>query len=383
MKNQNFIDMAWHFLKKNSRIFAALFFTFLGLYLRFKRLAGRELWCDELSQLSNTIGPFKPIWQRPSLGEFTYFPGEYLLDYPFVRFFGSSKWIINIPHYLVTLLGFYFLYLICQKHLKTFLGFVIAFLIFCFNGGLIFHSFEFRPYAVLPTLSLASFYFSEMIVSERYQLSTLKKFLIGGFFIFVIIYHVYGIMIVGLCLLYFIVLEASKRSYGEVIKDLLPFLLSAGLLGFLLFIWYASRTTLADFQGGNRNTFDFYPNPLSDFTRFFRQVFANLMAHKQYGQKHLALGIWISFLLPHKDRFKQIGFFLLMIVLPIELILVSDARSGYWFLDRQFVWVMSLYAFFLGWCWDTIFVYTEEKVQKLQVMVLDKFQQFGKIMFND
>lgn len=353
-----------HFLKKRSHFFIAVFFTFLGLYLRFKRLAGRDLWCDELYQLSLTAGRFKPIWQRFTSGDFTCFPGGYLLNYPFVKFFGSNKWLINIPHYFAAIFGFYFLYLICRKHLKTFWGFAIAFLVFCFNGHLIFHSFEFRPYAVLPVLSLASFYFSEIVVVRWRHLSALKKFLLGGFFIFLIIYHAYGIMIAGLCLLYFAILEANKTSYKEVMKGMTPFLLSVGLPGFLLFIWYVSGTIWASLPGVSINTFDYYPNPSNDFTHFFRQVFANLMAHKQYGQKHLALGIWISFLLPHKDRFKQIGFFLLMIVLPIQLILISDARSGYWFLDRQFVWVMSLYAFFLGWCWDTIFMYVHEKVRK-------------------
>jgi hypothetical protein len=352
--------------KKNYRVFAALFFTFLGLYLRFKKLAGRDLWVDELNQLANTAGSFKPIWQRLTLGELTCFPGEYMLNYPFVKFFGSNKWLINIPHFIAAILGFYFLYLLCQKHLKTFWGFAIAFLIFCFNGGLVFHSFEFRPYAVLPTLSLASFYFSEIIVVEWRRLSMLKKSIIGVFFISVIIYHAYGIMIVGLSLLYFIIIEANKRSYGEVIKDIIPFLLSAGPLGLLLFIWYASGTIVnwEQCQLRNIDTFMVYPNPLDNFFRLIRQIFANLMAHKQYGQKHLALGIWIAFLLPHKDRLKQIGFFLLMIVLPIELILVSDVRSGYWFLDRQFVWVMSLYAFFLGWCWDTTSTYIFRKRSK-------------------
>ncbi|MDD5355732.1 MAG: glycosyltransferase family 39 protein [Candidatus Omnitrophica bacterium] len=348
-----------YYFKKKCRILTAIFFTCLGLYLRYKKLASRDLWCDELCQLSNTAGFFKPVWQRLTLGELTCFPGEYLLNYSFVRIFGGDKWLINIPHYIITFFGFYFLYLICQKYLKTFLGFVIAFLVFCFNANLIFHSFEFRPYAVLPTLSLASFYFSEMIVSNWQQLSTLKKFLIGIFFISVIIYHAYGIMIVGLCLLYFVILEANKMSYKEVIKEMMPFLLPVGLLGFLLFIWYASGTTVNRklCQELNIHTFAYYPNPLDDFTHFIRQVSFNLMAHKQYGQKHLALGIWIALLIPHKDRFKQIGFFLLLIILPIQLLLISDLYSGYWFLDRQFIWVMPLYAFFLGWCWDVIFIY--------------------------
>lgn len=351
--------------KKNSHLFAALFFTFLGLYLRFKSLAARDLWNDEIYQLSLTVGRFKPLWHRFTSGDFTCFPGGYLLNYPFVRFVGTNKWCINIPHYFAAIFGFFFLYLLCKRYLKTFWGFVIAFLILCFNRHLIFHSFEFRPYAVLPTLSLASFYFSEIVVSRWGQLSLLKKFLIGAFFIFMIIYHAYGLVIAGLCLSYFMIMEAKKSPYKDVLKKMRPFFLSVGVLGSLLFIWYASGNILhrADFRSGNMHTFDYYPNPSNDFIHFIRQVFANLMDHKKYGQKHLALGIWIAFLLPHKDRFKQAGFFLLLIVLPILLILTADIFSGYWFLDRQFVWVMSLYAFFLGWCWDSFFVYLYERLR--------------------
>lgn len=345
-----------NFFRKNSHLFAALFFTLLGLYLRFKSLAERELWGDEVYQLALTAGPFKPIWQRFSSGDFTSFPGGYLINYPFVALFGSNKWLINIPHYFAAILGFLFLYLICKKHLKTFWGFVVAFFVICFNRHLIFHSFEFRPYAVLPTLSLASFYFSGLIVSEWERLSGLKKSLIGAFFIFTIIYHAYGFAIVGLCLFYFILLEARKSSFREVIKKISPFLLPVGVTAALLFIWYATGNTAsrANFQGSNIKTFDFYPNPSNDFVHFIRQVFANLMDHKKYGQKHLALGIWISLALCRKERFQLAGFFVLLIVVPILLILSLDLLAGYWFLDRQFVWVMSLYAFFLGWCWDSI-----------------------------
>lgn len=354
---------AINFIKNNCRILIALFFTIFGLYLRFKQLAGRQLWTDELWQLEKTIGPFKPIWQRLIVTDFTSFPGAYLLNYPFVKFFGTNKWAINIPNYFITFFGFYFLYLICQKYLKTFWGYLIAFLIICINPHLIFHSFEFRPYAVLPTLSLASFYFAEMVVSER-QLPILKKILIGTFFIFAIIYHVFGLMIVGLCLLYFIIIEANKSSYKEVIKRLMPFLLPAGLLGFLLFIWFTSGTIWEEVQKGNWQTFDYYPDPVNDFVHFIRQVSFNLMAQKHYGQKHLALGIWIILLFPHKDRFKQAGFFLLMILLPIVLILALAIYEKYWFLDRQLIWIMPLYAFFLAWCWDSIIIYAQKKIKK-------------------
>lgn len=354
---------AINFIKNNCRILIALFFTIFGLYLRFKQLAGRQLWTDELWQLAQTTGAFKPIWHRINVTDFTSFPGAYLLNYPFVNIFGTSKWAINIPNYIMALLGFYFLYLICQEYLKTFWGFFIAFLLLCFNGNLIFHSFEFRPYAVLPTLSLGSFYFAGLIVSDWKKLAILKKVLIGLFFIFVIIYHVFGIMIVGLCLLYFLVVEANKRSYHEIMKEMAPFLLPMGVPGVLLFIWYVSGTVWNDVQKGNWYPFDYYPNVANDFVHFVRQVLCNLRGDKSHGQKILELGIWFSFLLSKNNRFKLIGFFLLMIILPITVILTLAIYEKYWFLDRQFIWVMPLYAFFLAWCWDSIIVFIREKMK--------------------
>lgn len=350
------------FIKRFRFEIIALFFTFVGFYLRFDSLAKRDLWCDEIWQLAQTVGQFKPIWKRLHLIDvFTSFSGDYLLNYPFVRFFGSSKWVINIPHYFATFFGFLFLYLLCKRYLKTSLAFAITFLIFCFNRHLIFHSFEFRPYAVLPTLSLATFYFMETVISDWCKFPLLKRIFLGGFFIFVVIYHIYGITIVGFCLLYFIILEAHKSSYKEAIKKISPFLLSVGLPVLLLFFWYISGTVWHFLQIGSYNIFEYSPNPINDFPRFIRQVFSNLMGNKKYGQKLLGLGIWIAFLLPQKDRLKQLGFFLVFIIMPILTILISDLRSGYWFLERQYIWVMSLYAFFLGWCWDTIFRFIQKK----------------------
>jgi len=344
-----------NFIRRHCRVIIAVFFTSAGLFLRFKKLANRDLWCDEIWQLAQTVGSFKPIWEKVHLIDYTCFSGDYFLTYPFVHFLGDSKWAINIPHYFTTLLGFFIFYLICRKYLKTALSFTIGFLILCFNGNLIFHSFEFRPYAVLPTLSLAAFYFIDMIISKWENLSWLKKSLIGIFVLFVVSFHIFGIMIIGSCFIYSIIIETRKPYYGEVIKKMMPFLLCIGFLAFLLFFWHTSGTMWNSIN--NENTFKYYPDPANDFIHFMRQVFANLMGNKKYGQKFLALGIWIAFLLPHKDRLKQIGFFLVMIVMPILCILMADIYSGYWFLDRQFIWVMPLYAFLLSWCWDSIFKY--------------------------
>jgi len=39
------------------------------------------------------------------------------------------------------------------------------------------------------------------------------------------------------------------------------------------------------------------------------------------------------------------------------MILFIDLRSEYWFLQRQFVWVMPAFALFLGWAWESCALY--------------------------
>lgn len=116
-------------------------------------------------------------------------------------------------------------------------------------------------------------------------------------------------------------------------------------------------------QKGNWYPFDYYPNAANDFVHFVRQVLCNLRGDKSHGQKFLELGIWFSIIFSQKDRFKLIGFFLLMIILPITVILTLAIYEKYWFLDRQFIWIMLLYAFFIAWCWDSIIEVVREKAR--------------------
>ncbi|HBR15727.1 MAG TPA: hypothetical protein DD723_09375 [Candidatus Omnitrophica bacterium] len=347
-------------ISRYHRLTLALVFLAGGLWARYLRFQTRELWNDELFQIKNTLGAFKPVWQRLPNGELTCFPGDYLITYPFVQIFHPEKWGMTIPHILASVLGFYFLYRICQKHLKTFLAFFITFTIYSFNHNLVYHAFEIRPYAVLPTLALGVFYFSDLIINHSMSLSRWKKIGIGLFFTFTVLYHAYGMLILFCCMTFFLLARTDKTPLPQVLKELAPFLRNLTLVTVPLFLWYAggnpdfnSRTSL----DRGINTFDYIPNPLMNFNEFFETVTNNLIAFKKFKFKFFLNGIWLAFLLPHSLRLKQIGFFLLLIVLPIELALLGDLHKGYWFVQRQFVWVMPLYAFFLGWCWDAILMY--------------------------
>ena len=71
----------------------------------------------------------------------------------------------------------------------------------------------------------------------------------------------------------------------------------------------------------------------------------------------LLAGMIIAWIFPHKNRFKQIIFFICFVIIPLTLIILVDIKSQYWFLQRQFIWIMALFAFYLGWCWDSVILY--------------------------
>lgn len=333
----------------------ALALSLAGLYLRYETLAHRELSGDELYQLEDGRMPFSPPWDRSSTNEVTSFKGDYLLTYPFMRIFGNNKWGVMIPHILATALGFYFLYLICRKYFKTAWGYTVTFAVAAFNSNLIFHSFELRPYAVLPTLALTSFYLADKVVTSPHQLNPLQKFLVGLFFVLVVAYHAYGIFIVFFCLTYFILLELGRQPLSQVIFKNAKFCGLLAIFALPAFIWFATGVTdfsIAYFQAQKLDTFQYIPNPLVNLTDFLKAIFGNLVGDKRF--YFLLIGILLAFVIPHKERLKQTGFFLVLIVLPIQIKFLVDVFKEYWFIQRQFIWVMPLFAFFLGWCWDAV-----------------------------
>ncbi len=333
-----------------------VFISLWALQLRFERLEGRKLWNDEEYQIFQTAGPFKPVWQRHSYGDFTGYPGDYLLTYPFLKIYGESKnkWGLAIPHILATMAGFYFLYLVGRRFFKTTAGYCVAFLVMCFNDELVFHSFEFRPYAVLPTLSLMVFYFTDRIMNDYERLSSLKRVAIGIFLAITILFHQYGIAMVGFSALFFF---AGKLHHANLKKEFLRYFKYYGIILLLtlpLWLWYLKPVL----EVGGRVPFQYIPNPMIDTVGFLKSVFGNLIGFKKL--YILLAGVVIAFILPHRERLRQIGFFVLLIALPIELILFSDLLGNYTFLQRQFIWVTPLFAILLGWCWDVLF--SERKI---------------------
>lgn len=343
--------------------------------MRFKSTHERTLWNDEVYQLLQTTGPFKTFWLRNFYGDFSSFPGDYLLTYPFIKFFliqnglqndiaafNAYKWGLLIPQIAATLMGFYFLYLICERHFKTLWGFVVTFTVFGFNALLIFHAFEFRAYSFLPTFALAGFYVLDILVTEYTTLSRAKKFLIAIFLLFASAFHLFNLIVLGLVLTYILVVSvhsSERGQYRSFLKDspALKFIVPVFFAAFFLWLWYLRLGPIHEGKGidiSARPVFEHtpIPNPLIRPLGFFKTiVIDDLLGHAP--SSFLLVGLPLAFLFPNKNKPRLLGFFLLMIVLVIEGILLAALWKQYMFLPRQFIWAIPFFAFFIGWCWDS------------------------------
>lgn len=323
---------------------------FYGLFLRAKVFQNRDYNPDETDHFNYAMSAgFEPFWQRLYYGdELICFPGYYLTTVPFIKIFTYNKWGVAIPHILSTLLGFWFLFLICQRWFKTHWGTLITFFLFATHRELIYHAFELRPYALLPTIGLMSLYFLEMVISPRFTLSHWTKIWLLLLFIFIINYHSYGILIFGVCSIFLFFRESIRYSWRVVYKRNLPFYGLLGLLALPLWLWYNSGNVYRT----DINTFAFIANPLIHPGVFFREIIGNLVGNRT---NYIFLFCLLSqfFYKPIITR-EKISYLLILIVLPIELILLADVLSHYWFIQRQFIWVMPYFAIFIGWCWDSM-----------------------------
>jgi hypothetical protein len=355
-------------LKNNLRLPIVIALCLIGLFLRLKVRAGKDIWKDERMQLAHMHGSFVDMMHTlPQREYFGYIEGDFYLIYPFFKLFGYNKWGLMLPHLVFTIIGFYVLYLIAQKYLKTTGAFIICFAVVAFNATLIQHALEIRYYAVFPTLVLVFFYLSDELWSVKFKAALMKKMLFSLFTVLLIWFHVYGLFAVGFLTLYFFFLHNKDEDFS-LVKTLalfIPILCVALPLWiycvFLNHLQYGTSYNVDNgtFYADQRNVYQFIPNPLISISGFMKGIFGNLMGQKFF---YILYGILVlAWIVPHKERLKQVGFFLTLIILPIALLNYLDAKNGYWFVQRQFIWTMPLFALLLGWCWDSIVFYYGKK----------------------
>lgn len=328
-----------------------------GFYLRFMLRLHRPLAGDELVEYQALEAADFTFWRRAAFyGDHTSFPGELILNYPFVQMWGMNKWIISIPHIFINILGFFLLYKLCQRFLQTKFSVILVFIIYSLNFNLVHYSLEFRPYAVLHVFAVISLYLWSVLIDQYEELSLGQKIVFGAVLIFIFIYHAYGLIIVFCPLFYVLSLALLKdqKAWGAFRGKLyLGIVLGVGVI---LWGWYSSY----NFFGLKSNTaaqaqvqiFEYIPDPAENPLGFLRGVIGNLLGGKIF--YFLLPGIISAFFFTpdFKKLLSLTTFFILLILMPLSAILAADIKNQYWFIQRQFIWVVPFWALFLGRCWD-------------------------------
>lgn len=348
------------YIRKNHIILSVSGICVYALYLRLTVLYYHSLWADELYQLSEMKGTFLDLLKELPRAEYcAYLSGDYCLIYPFFKIFAFNKWGLAIPHIIATIAGFYILYLICKRYFKSIWAYLITFGIVCFNATLINHATEIRVYAVLPTLALATFYLFQRLADLNFELNIPRKIGATIFFVLLIWFHLYGILIFFSCLLFTVLSRHKEKNPENYFKNMASFNFIVLLISMPLWLYSVFGTHL-----GYRleNTFYYIPNPLHNPLGFLKDVLGNLVGFKKL--YFLLLCIIVPFVFSYEDRRKQSLFLIFMVIIPIGLTLFSDVVQRYWFLQRQFIWVMPLFAFLLGWMWDSFFVLLSAVTQR-------------------
>lgn len=323
-----------------------LIYTSIGIYHRVLWRINNNLWQDENYQVNQIPSSF---WLLITNHFDMQFSGDNILIYPFYRIFGKDKWGLAIPHIIITLIGFYLFYLLCKKYFRTIVGYLISFTLFAYNYNLHYHSFEIRPYSVLITLSLASFLICKYII-ENEKSSVLIRTLVCLFIFMVSFFHLWGAYSLFFIYVFHLLMSRKGKSINRLLYSHMKYYGITVLITLLLLWKVLSVPTYS--WGSTPDTFQFIPKGVISIAK---GVFGNLTGRQKFYP--LLIGLIISLLIPHKERLKQLLFFMILIVIPIALLLLICVIHPYWFIQRHFIWAIPLFAFFIGWCWDSIIIY--------------------------
>lgn len=356
------------FLLKNKRIPLKILLVLIciyGLYFRFNLRASFELHNDEYNQLKTMQGSFLEMLRVLPQNELNaYLNGDHFIIYPFFKVFSYNKWGLAIPHIFTTILSFILLYILCAKYLKVTWSYIIPFIIVCFNYTMARYATMVRGYAVIPALALTSFLLWYHI-NEKFKnnliLDFRLKLIFGACFILIILFHSYGILMFLMPLLYFWLLRVDEGTGASFIRKNLKFILLILLLSVPLWLYSVFGPNVKVGSSG-WNPFQFIADPRFNLPGFLKDVFGNLVGDRKL--YFLLVGILFPIFCSYPDRIKQLLFLFIMVLFPILLILLMDCLTPYWFLQRQFIWVMPFFALFLGWAWESFIICLFRKFKK-------------------
>jgi len=190
----------------------------------------------------------------------------------------------------------------------------------------------------------------------------MKNFFVIFLYVFTILFHPFGIVIAFFVLLFHILNQLKEESLLDVIRRNAKFIGTISAIVIVPWIYFVVGIILV--PPLEQEVFEYTPNPFS-FSNWLSNSndsqgylhFAGYLVNHMIGLRSLyflLFGIVAAFIISHQDRHRQLIYFLTLVFFPILSILILDVTISYWFLPRQYIWVISLNCFFVGWCWDSL-----------------------------
>lgn len=330
-----------------------------GIYLRYESRRP-PLWADELQQIKQMNISLAATIEGSSY--FSQFPGDHLLIYPFYQWFGENKWGLAIPHIIITLIGFYLLYIMCNSYFETPWAYIITFIIFAANRTLIRHAFEIRPYSVLATLSISSFLIVGYIFRKG-KPSRIKQILIEIYIFITILFHSFSAFILFFAYLYHLLVSRGNESVRSALfRHLKQY--SVAVLIALPIYWYFAFACYPRLYTHRLDVFEWCGRGVIPI---LKMIVGNLTGRKIF---YLLLpGVVINFFISHNQRFKQMLFLVILIIVPISLIFLMCLHCNYFFIQRLFIWTIPPFIFLVGWSWNSIIIYFTEQMKRKSALL--------------
>lgn len=315
--------------------FLAILLTFLAFAIRAYNLGGDSLWIDELITLWDSVQG----WQWMMSVE-DHPPLLYVLSWLSVSAFGESEFTLRLPSLYASVLSAPLLYALARRFGFGRAG-LVAMLLLALSPFHLHYSQEARHYALLMTLSLATF----LWLHDALQRSTPGAWLGYGLLTAFNLYtHYAALVVLGAQTLLIAGWSLREIGRGRIQRLLLPALGALTVLvlyaPWLPRLWQAMQRNVA----GQRDT---VANRGSSFSMWITETARAVGGNHQYYAILLSLlALAGLFLLLKRRAWDELTLMLVGLVLPLPLIFILGvSRSAN---PRYVIYLLPFYLLAIG-----------------------------------
>ncbi len=289
-----------------------------------------------------------------------HFPWAYVLLYPIGHYVSLKPLIVSLPYAAISAFFYYIFARINWIRLLDLYDQNFAFdpkWINVFSCGLvarhetlIMHALELRPYGTLTLLAVLALWLTSRLLEQK----RFTWYFVAGFFA-LIVFHNFGLMMILVSITYLLTIRFFS-SAANTLEELSHSLWSVGstllfsIIGTLPFIWwYCQYPTLRGHPFSSRDPHLYIQAGLKGLQQVIALYFGLSHPDVKLFRLFLVLTMLCGIALNLFRGIRKIFLFpLILVLLPTFLLYLWDLHIHYWFIQRQFLWVMPFYSVFVA-----------------------------------